>query len=182
MNNDIDSDDLSKVHWIEPLCDGTPVLIRPLRAPDHERDHEFVGHVSYESRRFRFLAGFSGEGSSLFEQLMDVDYHHRMAYVALIHDGGVLREIGVSRYAAVPGSKNCECAVAVSEPWQRKGLGRLLMNHLISAARSSGYERMTSRDLSNNYGMHRLAKALGFSSRYVAGDVTEIIHELDLQG
>ncbi|WP_460421686.1 GNAT family N-acetyltransferase [Pseudomonas sp. ZL2] len=182
MNNDIDFGDLSREHWIESLNDGTPVLIRPLREPDRERDHEFVGHVSYELRRFRFLAGFSGEASSFFERLMDVDYHHRMAYVALMYDGGQLREIGESRYAAVPDSKNCECAVAVSEQWQRKGLGRLLMNHLISAARSNGYERMISRDLSNNYGMHRLAKTLGFSSRYLAGDVTEIIHELDLHG
>ncbi|PSS58713.1 GNAT family N-acetyltransferase [Pseudomonas sp. BBP2017] len=181
MSNDLDNRDLCKEHWIESLSDGTAVLIRPLSESDHERDHQFVGQVPYESRRFRFLAGFSGKTSSLFEQLADVDYHRRMAYVALVHDGGQLRQIGESRYAAVPGSKNCECAVAVNAHWQRKGLGRLLMNHLITAARSNGYACMTSRDLSSNYGMHRLAKALGFSSRYLAGDVSEIIHELDLQ-
>lgn len=181
MSNDLDNDELSKDHWIESLNDGSSVLIRPLREPDYMRDHQFVGRVSYESRRFRFLAGFSGEASSLFDQLMDVDYRHRMAYVALAHDNGQLREIGVSRYAAVPGSINCECAVAVNEQWQRKGLGRLLMRHLISAARCNGYEHMLSRDLSNNYAMHRLAKALGFTSRYLAGDVTEILHELDLR-
>ncbi|PWB34137.1 GNAT family N-acetyltransferase [Pseudomonas sp. SDI] len=181
MSTDPDSRDLCKEHWIETLNDGTTVLIRPLSEPDHERDHRFVGQVPYEARRFRFLAGFSGEASTLFEQLADVDYRRRMAYVALIHDNGQLRQIGESRYAAVPGSKNCECAVAVSTQWQRKGLGRLLMNHLISAARSNGYARMVSRDMSNNYGMHRLAKALGFSARYLAGDVSEIVHELDLQ-
>jgi hypothetical protein len=28
--------------------------------------------------------------------------------------------------------------------------------------------------------MHRLTKTLGFTSRYLGGDVSEILHELDL--
>ena len=98
---------------------------------------------------------------------MPVDYHRCMAYVALAHEDGQLRQVGVSRYAGIPGSHNCECAVAVSEPWQRKGLGRLLLKHLIDAARRNGYHCMVSRDLANNYAMHRLTKALGFTSRYL---------------
>ena len=38
-----------------------------------------------------------------------------------------------------------------------------------------------SRDLSGNYAMHRLTKALGFTARYLGGDVSEILHELDLR-
>ncbi|MGE8323466.1 MAG: N-acetyltransferase family protein, partial [Pseudomonas sp.] len=83
--------------------------------------------------------------------------------------------------AGIPGSQRCECAVAVSEDWQRKGLGRRLMQHLIAAARRNDFQCMVSRDLANNYAMHRLLKALGFSSRYLGGDVSEILHELDLR-
>ncbi|MNH37495.1 hypothetical protein D3C79_984070 [compost metagenome] len=56
-----------------------------------------------------------------------------------------------------------------------------MLQHLIEAARRNGYQCMVSRDLSSNYAMHRLTKALGFSSRYQGGDVSEILHELDLR-
>ncbi|WP_144173145.1 GNAT family N-acetyltransferase [Pseudomonas sp. Kh13] len=168
-------------HWIEKLSDGSAVLIRPLREEDHERDRRFLGTIAYEVRRFRFIAGLSGGLPSLDAQHMPVDHRHCEAYVALVHADGQLRQIGVSRYASVPDSHLCECAVAVQEQWQRKGLGRLLMQHLIAAAKRNGFHCMISRDLANNYAMHRLTKGLGFSSRYLGGDVSEIIHELDLR-
>ncbi|UBM27440.1 GNAT family N-acetyltransferase [Pseudomonas sp. p1(2021b)] len=167
-------------HWIEHLSDASVVLIRPLREQDHERDKRFLSTITYESRRFRFIAGLSSGLPNLDSRLMPVDYHQRMAYVALAHVDGKLQQVGVSRYAGIPGSHNCECAVAVSEQWQRKGLGRLLLKHLIDAARRNGYQCMISRDVANNYAMHRLVKALGFTSRYLGGDVSEILHELDL--
>ena len=168
-------------HWVEKLDDGTPVLIRPLREEDHDRDKRFLSTIAYESRRLRFIAGLSGGLPSLDPQGMPVDYHQRMAYIALAHVDGCLQQIGASRYAGIPGSLSCECTVAVREDWQRKGLGARLLRHLLGAARRSGYEWMISRDLANNYAMHRLTKGLGFSSRYLGGDVSEILHELDLR-
>ncbi|WP_409314877.1 GNAT family N-acetyltransferase [Pseudomonas putida] len=168
-------------HWVENLEDGSAVLIRPLREEDRERDKRFLSTIAYESRRFRLIAGLSGGLPSLDTQDMPVDYHQRMAYVALVHVNGQLQQIGVSRYAGIPGSQRCECAVAVSEDWQRKGLGKRLMQHLIAAARRNGFQCMVSRDLASNYAMHRLVKALGFTSRYPGGDVSEILHELDLR-
>lgn len=167
-------------HWVEHLADDSVVLIRPLRDEDLERDRRFLSTITYESRRFRFIAGLSSGLPNLDSRLMPVDYHQRMAYVALTHVDGELRQVGVSRYAGIAGSHTCECAVAVSEQWQRKGLGRLLLKHLVDAARRNGYRCMVSRDLANNYAMHRLTKALGFTSRYLGGDVSEILHELDL--
>ncbi|MEN5109420.1 GNAT family N-acetyltransferase [Pseudomonas sp. TWI672] len=181
MNKQLLEPEDTSEHWVDTLADGTAVLIRPLRDDDHERDSRFVSTISHEARRFRFLAGLSGGLPALDAQLMPVDGHQRMAYVALAHDNGQLHQLGVSRYAAIPGSHSCECAVAVGEQWQRKGLGKLLLQHLIEAARRNGYQCMVSRDLSNNYAMHRLTKALGFTSRYLGGDVSEILHELDLR-
>ncbi|MFF7107231.1 GNAT family N-acetyltransferase [Pseudomonas sichuanensis] len=168
-------------HWVEKLNDGTPVLIRPLREEDHDRDRRFLSSIAYEARRFRFIAGISSGLPSLDPQRMPIDYHQRMGYIALAHVDGCLQQIGVSRYAGIPGSLRCECAVAVCEDWQRKGLGTRLLLHLIEAARRNGYEWMISRDKANNYAMHRLTKAQGFTSLYLGGDVSEILHELDLR-
>ncbi|MEN5236164.1 GNAT family N-acetyltransferase [Pseudomonas sp. TWI923] len=169
-------------HWVEKLDDGTPVLIRPLREEDHDRDRRFLSSLTYEARRLRCIAGIHSVLPSLdHPQGMPVEHHQRMAYVALAHVDGCLQQIGVSRYAGVAGSPRCECAVAVREDWQRRGLGKRLLLHLIEAARRNGYEWMISRDLANNYAMHRLTKAQGFTSGYLGGDVSEILHELDLR-
>lgn len=168
-------------HWVEKLKDGSAVLIRPLREEDHERDRRFLSTIAYDSRRFRFIAGLSGCLPGVNTHCMPVDHPPCMAYVALVHANGKLQQIGISRYAGIAGSQYCECAVAVSEDWQRKGLGRRLMRHLIAAARREGFERMVSRDMASNYAMHRLAKALGFTSCYPGGDVREILHQLDLR-
>lgn len=168
-------------HWVEKLDDGTPVLIRPLREEDHERDRRFLSSITCEARRLRGIAGIRSGLPSLDPQGVPVDHHQRMAYVALAHVDGCLQQIGVSRYAGIPGNPCCECAVAVREEWQRRGLGKRLLLHLIEAARRDGYAWMMSRDLANNYAMHRLTKGQGFTSRYLGGDVSEILHELDLR-
>jgi GNAT superfamily N-acetyltransferase len=167
-------------HWIETLDNGPPVLIRPLRAKDHERELQFIHRLPPEIRQSHFLNSFGEPDDFLMSQMMDEDNRSRFAYVALAHVDGELREIGISRYAAGPDDTTCECAVIVADDWQRRGLGRRLMTHLIDAARDNGFKTMKSIDLSNHYAIHRLLKTLGFHSRYPSGNFSEIIHELTL--
>ena len=51
--------------------------------------------------------------------------------VALRHEAGEKREIGVSCFCMSDDGTSCECAVAVADEWQGRGLGHLLMRHLI---------------------------------------------------
>lgn len=167
-------------HWIEELKNGAHVLIRPLQEQDREREFQFIKQLSAGSRRLRFLGTFSEADGPLMDRMMDLDYEKRMAYVALVHRDGQLLEIGVSRYASTPGSGQCECAITVADEWQRLGLGTLLGGRLIDAARRNGFKTMASTDMATNYGMHCLARNLGFTSRYPSEGFSEIIHELDL--
>lgn len=169
-------------HWIHALNNGTHVLIRPLHAEDRVREFEFINTLSFTSRRFRFLASIAQVGTSLLNQMMDIDYQQRMAYVALVHQGGQLTEIGISRYAASEGYHRCECAVVVADDWQREGLGLLLMEHLINAARRNHFVAMMSLDLTDNHAMQHLAKKLGFIRLHPENDFRETIHELKLRG
>jgi GNAT superfamily N-acetyltransferase len=169
-----------KDHWIETLDNGSPVLIRPMQAQDREREFQFIHHLPPETRRFCLLNSCAEPDDFLMSQIMEEDNRSRCAYVALAHVDGQLREVGVCRYAAGPGDTDCECAVVVADDWQRRGLGRRLMIHLIDAARGNGFKTMRSIDLSNHYSIHRLLKALGFHSRYPTGNFSEIIHELTL--
>jgi GNAT superfamily N-acetyltransferase len=170
----------AKAHWIEPLSDGSHVLIRPLRLEDRERELEFIHKLSPESRHFRFLGAIKEISPSLLDQLMQVDFHDRMAFVALAHQDGKLVEVGVSRYAATETNDQCECAVTVADAWQHRGLGTALMRHLIATARLNGFKRIYSIDAADNTHVQALARDLGFQSIRDPQDTTQLIHSLQL--
>lgn len=171
---------LAGTHWIEPLRDGTPVLIRPLRSEDREREKAFIRRLSPSARRYRFLGSFREASPALVDQLMEVDFPRKVAFVALLHDNGTLREIGVSRFAAAADERQCECAVTVADEWQHRGLGVLLMRHLIAVARNNGYKRMVSIDDASNQPMRDLADFLGFRRETVPDDPARVMHVLEL--
>jgi GNAT superfamily N-acetyltransferase len=174
------SDEITDEHWIEALNNDTHVLIRPLHPQDRPLEFEFINQLSAESFRTRFFGTMGQVGMSLLDQMMDVDYRGRMAYIAMVHENGHLTEVGISRYAVTADVQQCDCAVVVADRWQRQGMGTLLMEHLIVAAQRNGFKKMMSVHQSNNFGMHRLARSHGFHSRYpVTGD-GEIIYERDL--
>jgi L-amino acid N-acyltransferase YncA len=103
-----------------------------------------------------------------------------MAYVALAHVNGEVVEVGISRYAASGVADQCECAVTVADDWQHHGLGSLLLNHLIDAARGNGFKEMYSLDMASNQHMRALAQALKFKTERDPEDATQVIHRLSL--
>jgi GNAT superfamily N-acetyltransferase len=171
---------LEGTHWIDTLRDGTRVLIRPLRAEDREREEAFIERLSGESRRYRFLCDFKEVSPALLQQLMNVHYPEQMAFVALAHDNGELREVGVSRYSATGDGSRCECAVTVAEDWRHRGLGVVLMQHLIHLARRNGFKQMFSIDSAENEAMRELAHHLGFQRHLDPDDAAQVIHTLAL--
>ncbi|SFS13925.1 Acetyltransferase (GNAT) domain-containing protein [Dyella sp. OK004] len=171
---------LTGEHWIETLNDGSHVLVRPIRPEDRERESHFIERLSPESRHFRFLGEIREANPALLDQLVNVDYKKSMAFVALVHDNGELREVGVSRYSASGDDQHCECAVTVADDWQHRGLGVALMRHLIGVARHNGFRQMFSMDAASNEPMRDLAKYLGFDRKRDPQDAAQVIHSLDL--
>jgi GNAT superfamily N-acetyltransferase len=171
---------LEGTHWIDHLRDGTVVLIRPLRPEDRELEEDFLRRMSADTRRLRFLCSFREASAELVDQLMDVDDDQRMAYMALAHEDGRLREVGISRYSASRDGTSCECAVTVAEHWRNRGLAVLLMRHLIDMARKRGFRQMYSVDAADNQPMRELAAYLGFKRSLDPNDPSQAIHTLTL--
>jgi GNAT superfamily N-acetyltransferase len=167
-------------HWSATLKDGTRVLIRPIHKEDAAIERAFLKRLSPESRRLRFLGQLGEPSDELIRNLTDIDYRRDMAFVALVHRDGEKREIGVARYSTSANGKNCECAVTVGDEWRNRGLGTLLMRHLIEVARSRGVRSMMSIDEADNTGMRDLAKFLGFRRTSDPDDRTLVIHTLTL--
>jgi GNAT superfamily N-acetyltransferase len=136
------------------------VLVRPIHAKDVELARRFIEGLSPTSRRFRFLETMRSPSDALLKQLTTVDPLTDAAYVAVIGNGSEERQIGVARFSASADGDDCEFAITVADEWQNKGLGTLLMRHLIEVARSRGIESMHSSDPADNRLMRRFAKHL----------------------
>ncbi len=171
---------LDDMQWNETLRDGTTVLIRAIRDGDEELERRFIERLSPQSRRYRFLGSIASSDSKLIKQLTHVNHVSDIAFVALVSDDGIEREIGVSRYSANSAGVSCECAIAVSDDWHNRGLATLLMNHLIDVARQHGISRMYSIDAPDNQAMRELAEHLGFVRTQDPDDATQVLHTLDL--
>lgn len=85
-----------------------------------------------------------------------------MAFVGLVQDGDVEREIAVARYIMNPDGESCEFAIVVADAWQHKGIGLRLMQMLIEAARRRGFKRLEGEVLAENTVVQRRVRELGF--------------------
>lgn len=166
--------------WTESLRDRQQVLIRPITKLDLQAEREFIESLSALSRRYRFLGQIRTPSEKMLERFTDIDYVHEVAFVATVMHDGRERIVGVSRYCTDEPGESCECAVTVSDEWQDKGLGTLLMKHLIEVARARGIRTMSSIDSAENMKMKDLAKHLGFHARVDPDNASQVIHELEL--
>lgn len=166
--------------WSETLHDRSHVVIRPITKLDRNAERAFIEGLSAESSRFRFLGQVRHPSERLIEQLTNIDYVHEVAFVAVTAQDSQEKIVGVSRYSTNQDGLHCECAVTVADAWQKKGLGTLLMKHLIEVAGARGIRRMTSIDSAENFEMKDLARHLGFHTRVDPNDSSQVLHELDL--
>lgn len=169
------------LRWTERLHDRSEVLVRPLSPLDRQEERRFIEGLSAESRRFRFLGQVASPSAELVSRLTDVDFEHDVAFAAIEHSDGRDHIVGVARYSVDATGDNCECAVTVADAWREKGLGTVLMRHLIELARERGMRSMYSVDAVDNVDMRDLARFLGFQTHLDPEDPHLYVHRLDLQ-
>jgi len=164
--------------WTETLRDHTRVVIRPIRVEDAAAERTFIESLSPQSRRYRFLGEVHHPSDEMIEHLTRLDYVHDLAFAAVVPDGARDKFVGISRYSTSSDGTACECAVSVLDDWQHRGLGAILMKHLIEVARSRGIKRMWSIDSAENLAMSDLAHYLGFQRTQDRDDASQVIHSL----
>lgn len=164
------------------LGDCTSVTIRPIRPEDAKIEQDFVTHLSSESRYFRFMQSLDTLTPQMLARFTQIDYDREMALIAVLKDGEPdALSIGVCRYIINPDQESCEFALTVADAWQRQGLGRELMERLMTIARDRGLSVMEGDVLSNNTRMLKICENLGFRlARDAAdGDITRIRRHLN---
>ena len=90
------------------------------------------------------------------------------------------RQIGVARYVKDVTPGEAEFAIALSDDWQRRGLGTRLLASLLAAAKTDGVQRLVGTTMSDNDGMLTLARRLGFNlaKEPGTGSITNMTAEL----
>jgi RimJ/RimL family protein N-acetyltransferase len=157
--------------------DGRRFAIRRMRRDDRVLYEAGVAALSERSRYLRFASPISKLSTRLVDQLMDLDDHRHVAYVALTPDRRTL--LGVARYVRLADDPNAaEVAIAIADEWQRVGVGALLLNRLIGHAHRSGIHSLVAVTLSENHGAKALARDAGFAARGPAGIYTD--HRLEV--
>ena len=148
------------------LADGQPLLVRPLALRDAGLLQDFVRGLSVTSRYQRFQGGMRELAPDLLSRLLSFDYRRSMGLAAIVFEHGRRRMIGEARYApALDDGEAVDFALAVSDAWQRQGIGRLLFGRLLQHAERSGIERIQGDVLHGNTAMLELARGSGFALR-----------------
>lgn len=162
------------------LRNGADILIRPLKPEDAEMQQAFVRKLSAETRYFRFMSALRELPPSLLAKLTQIDYDREIAFIALNEAAEGPEQTGICRFATNPDGDSCEFAIVVADAWQHSGLGRILMERLIAAAKDKNLKTMKGVFLKSNERMLRFVQHLGFVLHADPEDPTLRHGELDL--
>jgi GNAT superfamily N-acetyltransferase len=159
------------------LTDGRQAVLRPLERGDRERLIAGFHRLSEESRYRRFFAPLHQLSDSSLDYLTDIDHRHHEAIIALDPRSDEL--VGVARYVRVdPKSDRAEAAVVVADDWQHVGLGRALLEGLVTRARTEGVCRFTALVQADNRRALELLSEIGPTTRSFEGDLVDLEIEL----
>ena len=145
----------------ELLGDGRTIEVRALHREDEADMLAAVAKTSPQSLQRRFFVmkrHFSDKERDFF---LDVDFKTHVAIVAVIEEAGRRIIVGGGRYIVFePG--RAEMAFVVIDTWQGRGIGSLLMRHLIRIASVAGIGELTAEVLPENGAMLKVFGKFGF--------------------
>lgn len=149
-------------HWEADIAlrDGTAAHLRPIVPSDAERLQRFHRAQSERSRYLRFFVSMPSLSAKDLERFTVVDHKDRVALIVLAQDD----IIAVGRYDRIEGSE-AEVAFNVADSQQGKGLGSVLLEHLVAAARECGIHTFVADVLPQNARMLSVFSDAGFDVR-----------------
>jgi RimJ/RimL family protein N-acetyltransferase len=100
---------------------------------------------------------FTEEQANFF---VNVDFRTHVALIAVVEEDGRPVIIGGGRYVLVADRK-AEVAFTIIDVYQGKGVGTLLLRHLIAIAREAGLRQFVAEVLSENAPMLKLFEKSG---------------------
>ena len=149
------------------LRDATELQIRPIRPEDELEIVRFHSMLSEQTVYRRFFNLLTLENRIRHERLIRtccIDYDRQMAFVAERTTPDHRSEIvGVARLIKGSGPAEGEIAAVVSDEFQQRGIGGLLVDNLIRFAKVEEMESLVAVTLVENRAMQMLLEKRGFA-------------------
>jgi GNAT superfamily N-acetyltransferase len=153
----------------EPLADGG--LVRKLWIGEADRYRDHLLRLDGNSRHSRFGGGVS-------DGFIRDYVHTTFGLCAAVHGffvDGVLRGAAELRPFGAPFVREAEAALSIEAPWQSHGVGSVLLDRTLLAARNRGIRTLHMACLATNRRMQELARKfdaeLTFDFGGVVGEV-----------
>ena len=160
------------------LANSMDITVRPIRPEDSGLIQNFVRGLPKEYRFNQWIDSERDHAETILTRLVQVDYSHNMALVAVTTLVDHETAIGIASFSIQPGQDSCEFSLVIADPAQGMELGRELMVSLMQAARSMKLSRIRGRISNHLPGMLDLMPYLGFTINENNPDNIEVSKKL----
>lgn len=147
------------------LRDGSPVWVRAIRPDDKQRLAQFHGRLSPESVYLRYFEYKPVLSPRDLAYLTELDFDRRVALVATLAPEESAPLAGVVRYDVLPSRDDrpvrAELGIVVEDKHQNRGIGTVLLKHLLGVAHDHGIAEITAEVLPQNTRMLELVAGAG---------------------
>ncbi|MFO7664605.1 MAG: bifunctional acetate--CoA ligase family protein/GNAT family N-acetyltransferase [Chloroflexota bacterium] len=146
---------------------GEDFVIRPIRPEDEPKMVRFHEKLSEQSVYLRYFRSFQLDQRVEHERLTRicfVDYDRTIALVIefinpTTNEGEI---VAAGRLTRLVNPEEAEFAIIVRDDFQRRGLGKQLLEHLVQVGQTEGIKHIVAYMLPENRGMIQVAEKLGF--------------------
>ena len=162
-----------------PLRGGGEYIIRPIHPDDADMLQDLMKRLTPEARYFRFVSNMAELPPGMLSRFTLIDYDREMALCAVVEEESISdsgekltkeKIIGVSRYITNPDQTSCEFSLVVDGAYGGQGVGTRLMLSIMDVAREKGLQEIIGLVLTQNNGMLKLMRSLGFEVKAYAED------------
>lgn len=152
------------------VSDGRELILRGIRPDDVAALKRCFTRLSPEDIRRRFLHAMSELPDPMAHRLCNIDPARETALVLMDESVTPAEMRGVGRIYVDEAANSAEFSVLVEHDWTRRGLGALLMQHLVDDCRRRGLDEIWGYVLMENRPMLQLCRELGFERRAVTDE------------
>lgn len=141
------------------------ILLRPILPEDEPNLKKFINSVTSEDLYARFFSNIGNVNHETLAKLTQIDYDREMAFIAIEKNKNTEEYnsiLGVVRVLTEPQHLTAEFAILVRSDLKGLGLGRVLMEKIITYSKQCKIQTISGITMPSNISMISLATKIGF--------------------
>jgi acetyltransferase len=142
------------------------VFLRPILQTDEQLLVDLFNKISPQSLYMRFLRQLHALPEGMLHHFTRINYDSEFALVAVIKEDGNDAIVAVARYAYDPQDNITDLAVAVRDDWQHFGLGKTILEKIVTIGKEHGISRFGGMMDPQNTVIGQTLRELGYEVKY----------------